>query len=298
MKRTLLFVIVLTVALALNQIAAFSNPIGEKGIETISEISQGSDVKEEPQATSELSQGNNNGEPQAVSKSSQGNNEELQTDSNIKEKKLEIVSKTSKGSNKYYNWNINIPQLKGLESGKIQKAINDQIMGDIISFRNEIYKQAKEGYAAAQKSGYPFNPYEAHTTYQVGYLGSNLLSLTVDLYQFTGGAHGGTTRVPYNYDLTTGKPLGYKDLFKKGTDYKKVIVEEIVKSIQENPDIYFPDAVETVRNFTDAQPFYLTEEGIVVIYGQYEIAPYAAGIREFLIPYSLFGNAVIDRIDE
>ena len=36
--------------------------------------------------------------------------------------------------------------------------------------------------------------------------------------RYTGGAHGLTTKVSYNYNLKTGKELKLKDLFKEGFD--------------------------------------------------------------------------------
>ncbi|TET09608.1 MAG: DUF3298 domain-containing protein [Candidatus Atribacteria bacterium] len=42
---------------------------------------------------------------------------------------------------------------------------------------------------------------------------------------------------------------------------------------------------------SEEQPFYLIEDGIVVYFGLYEIAPYASGIRYFKIPYFLFGHS-------
>jgi ABC-type Fe3+-hydroxamate transport system substrate-binding protein len=71
-------------------------------------------------------------------------------------------------------------------------------------------------------------------------------------------------------------------------NYKEVIVHHVRDQIIKNPNVYFKEAMETVKDFTDEQPFYITPKGIVVVYGLYEIAPYAAGIQEFLVPFSAF----------
>lgn len=199
--------------------------------------------------------------------------------------KPEIVSKVDEGSNKYMNWNLTTPQLKGLENRKVEKSINKQFKNDVNSFKKEVLKMAKEAYKESQETEYPFTPFEAYTAYDVHFLKPKLLSLTIDMYQFTGGAHGLTVRKAYNYNLETGKQLGYQDLF-EDCDYKSIIIARVSEEIQRNPEIYFDDALETVKKFTDDQPFYITKKGIVVYYGLYEIAPYAAGIREFFIPFS------------
>ena len=203
---------------------------------------------------------------------------------------VEIISEVKEGSDKYMSWDMEIPQVEGLKSNKIEKKINKQLSGDIIRFKEELHKEAKKSYKESKGSKYPFRPYDVKTVYDVRYLDKDVLSLTVDKYQYTGGAHGMTFRTAYNYDLCTGKELGYQDIFKDYPDYKKVIVDRITEAILKNPEDYFSDAVDTVEKFTDDQPFYITDEGIVVYYGLYEIAPYAAGIREFLIPYSLFSK--------
>lgn len=200
----------------------------------------------------------------------------------------EVISRIDEGSNKYMTWKLEIPQIKGLENRKVEQSINSEFAETVISFKKELLAEAKKAYKEAKKSGYPFHPYEAVTTYAVHYLNKNLLSLTIDLYSYTGGAHGNTVRLAFNYDLKTGKKLGYKDIFKECVDYKKVIINEVTKKIMSNPGNYFPDAVETVKKFTDEQPFYITKDGIVVYYGLYEIAPYSSGIQEFFIPFSAF----------
>jgi AAA15 family ATPase/GTPase len=200
----------------------------------------------------------------------------------------EVISLKDVGSNKYMSWKLEIPQIKGLENRKVERSINSQFKKTVESFKKELLVEAKKAYKEAEKAGYPFHPYEAQTTYAVHFLNCNLLSLTMDLYSYTGGAHGNTIRLAFNYDLKTGKELGYKDIFRECVDYKKVIIDEVSKKIMSNPENFFPDALETVKNFTDEQPFYITKDGIVVFYGLYEIAPYVAGIQEFFIPFSAF----------
>lgn len=115
----------------------------------------------------------------------------------------------------------------------------------------------------------------------------------MDYYQFTGGAHGGTERRHYNYDLATGQEVALKDLFNQGVDYKKIINQEIGAQIKANPEGgYFAQPELGFKTIADDQPFYLADGGLVVYFAQYEIAPYAAGIPEFKIPFSLFKSGI------
>ena len=49
--------------------------------------------------------------------------------------------------------------------------------------------------------------------------------------------------------------------------------------------MYFDDYFHLVRENFKPNNFYLVDEGIVIYYDLYDIAPYAAGIRTFLIPF-------------
>ncbi|KRQ87876.1 Peptidoglycan-N-acetylmuramic acid deacetylase PdaC [Caloramator mitchellensis] len=186
--------------------------------------------------------------------------------------------------------NLDVPNIIGLKNLRIQRKINAMFIKDIFSFSRRIEKMALK----AQKDGVLRNPYEAYTRFKVAFNCNCILSIPVTFYEYTGGAHGNTVIKAYNLNLKNGKTLGYKDIFKKGFDYKTIIVNEIQRQIKENKnDIpYFDDALDTVAKFTDEQPFYITSEGLVVYYGLYELAPYVAGIQEFTIPYSLLKDGL------
>ncbi len=117
-----------------------------------------------------------------------------------------------------------------------------------------------------------------------------VVSLFFDQYEFTGGAHGNTVRCSDTWNLQRGCCLLMRDLFARTTNYRAYLIEHINKQIAEQMEtddsIYFDDyPCLTVRYFNERQ-FYLTPDGIVVYYQQYEIAPYSTGIPTFTIPYS------------
>ncbi|GAG64710.1 unnamed protein product [marine sediment metagenome] len=70
-------------------------------------------------------------------------------------------------------------------------------------------------------------------------------------------------------------------------DYLKIINQEIKRQIKLNPEAYFDDGV-VFQSISEEQPFYLIEDGMVIYFGLYEIAPYSSGIRYFKISFSLF----------
>lgn len=90
----------------------------------------------------------------------------------------------------------------------------------------------------------------------------------------------------YNLNLANGKRITLPDILKEKKDYVKIINQEIKRKIKLNPDVYFDDAVS--HSISPEQPFYIIEDGIVIYFGLYEIAPYSSGIRYFKIPFTLF----------
>ena len=84
--------------------------------------------------------------------------------------------------------------------------------------------------------------------------------------------------------MRTGEFLILENLFKENIDYKTVIneeiriqIEELIKSDKQNKGIY------EFKSIWYKQKFYIQDDNLVVYFDLYEIAPYAAGIPEFII---------------
>jgi predicted small secreted protein len=209
---------------------------------------------------------------------------------------LTITTKQVQQNSETIQVDLSIPVIDGLQDSKLQQQLNNRFEQDASTFETDIETQAGEDIKEAAKSGYPFRQYNATTAYKVAYNQNGLLSITVDYYQFTGGAHGATERRPYNYDLETGKELSLQDLFKAGVNYKEILNREIAAQIKANPEGgYLTQPEMGFETIDDNQPFYLTDGGLVVYFAQYEIAPYVAGIPEFKIPFSLLKDSVEPR---
>jgi hypothetical protein len=209
---------------------------------------------------------------------------------------LTITTKQVQQNSETIQVDLSIPVIDGLQDSKLQQQLNNRFEQDALNFANDTATQAGEDVKEAAKSGYPFRQYNATTAYKTAYNQNGLLSITVDYYQFTGGANGTTDRIPYNYDLVTGQELSLQDLFKTGVNYEETINREITAQIRANPEgEYFTQPDMEFKTIDDNQPFYLTDGGLVVYFGQAEIAPHAAGIPEFKIPFSLFKDGVKPR---
>lgn len=205
---------------------------------------------------------------------------------------VKITPKEMKIVNDFLNFTYKIPVLESPKDNVIIPKINSKFEKDALDFKNSLQEQAVNAASEAQKNGLQFKPYSGNVDYRVTFNKNEFLSIPITFYSYTGGAHGLTVQESRNINLKTGNEIKLSTIFKIGVNYKDIIIEEIKKQVSANPSIYFNDALNKINDIPDDQPFYITNDGVVIYYGLYEIAPYASGIREFKIPFSLFTDGV------
>ncbi len=154
---------------------------------------------------------------------------------------------------------------------------------------SKLYQLAADDYEYSVANGFPIHQYEVNVEYHVTYNQNCTLSLYFDRYEFTGGAHGMTKRDSDTWDLHQGIRMDLMDFFPDNKNYTKYIQNEIItqieKEIKNNGNMFFEDYADLVKENFNAANFYLTQEGIVIYFQLYEIAPYVSGIQTFTIPY-------------
>ena len=180
---------------------------------------------------------------------------------------------------------IQYPVVVGLADQKIQDEIN-------ATFKNLADQAAQEGAKNAADLApaviqFPDMPgqCEVYFNYQIKYNQNGLLSLVFQNYQYAGGAHGNTVQTGYTMNLKTGQQCALKDLFKANADYVSIISNSVKTQLDERD--LTAALFQPFSKINENQGYYLSDNGIVVYFQQYEILPYAAGIQEFTVDYSL-----------
>ncbi|HWP80694.1 MAG TPA: DUF3298 and DUF4163 domain-containing protein [Candidatus Acidoferrum sp.] len=189
------------------------------------------------------------------------------------------------------------PNVRLRGAPEVESRINCRIQTEVADFlcnaSNVLYRQAVQGYQYARKNGFPFNPYDAVMQYEVTYNQNCHLSVYVDEYLYTGGAHGNTLRSSDTWDLYDGCAMTLSALFEPDFDYRGMLTAQLIRqadrNMQENPGIYFEEYRDLILMNFNEESFYLTPEGLAIYFQQYEIAPYASGIIVFTIPYETLG---------
>ena len=148
---------------------------------------------------------------------------------------------------------------------------------------------SKAGDSTDPMTDYSGLPYEFYNTVTgLTYYDDHLLSLRITEYDYTGGAHGSAVNSYYVMDRKTGQKLLLGDIVDlNNTDFKSLVVKYLKEKISKNPEMFFEGAEQNIENGYQNNEFnfYLTKEGVGVEFGQYEIAPYAAGMQDIVIPY-------------
>jgi hypothetical protein len=127
-----------------------------------------------------------------------------------------------------------------------------------------------------------------NTSMLIRHNGNGVLSYTIESNQFTGGAHGGTTFRNTALDLRNGEKIREEDLFTEESlplineiILKKLEIENKVESSEELAQIGYFDVTEIGQY----KNFYLTNDGIVYTFNEYEIGAYALGTIEVKLLY-------------
>ncbi len=142
-----------------------------------------------------------------------------------------------------------------------------------------------------------FGPTKDHQysfiTMYKAYSNPSYLTHRMDIYEFTGGAHGGTSAETYTYNQE-GKPVSATDLFVDKAAIAKF--SEIVKA----QALALPDHKETINSewladsagpdAVNFKAFAFSGTNLIIIFQQYAIAPYSDGIIEVPIPLSELGG--------
>jgi peptidoglycan-N-acetylmuramic acid deacetylase PdaC-like protein/uncharacterized protein DUF3298 len=186
---------------------------------------------------------------------------------------------------------INIPKAEG--DSDLANTINNKIenhianilnfseddtdsiaLNDVVSRFDTEYKAFKNDFEESALV------WEALFDGEVTYQSSEIISIAINSYLNTGGAHGNMNVTFLNFNPKTGDVLTFDDLFTNKGDLTKAVkpfFDEKTKA--ENTAYFFGEDFHLPGNIG------FNDEGIIFFYNVYEIASYADGITEFTIPF-------------
>lgn len=105
----------------------------------------------------------------------------------------------------------------------------------------------------------------------------------------SGAAHGITIVAPLTFDRHTGREVQLKHIFKKNTDYieklSNISRKALREQLGERADANWIDS-GTEPKPENFEVFAFTDKGFTIFFQQYQVASFADGIQEVVVPYS------------
>jgi hypothetical protein len=156
---------------------------------------------------------------------------------------------------------------------------SDIILGDALVKFDSIYIAFKDDFEESSLA------WEALIDGEVTYQSSEITCIAINSYLNTGGAHGNMNISFLNFNSQTGELLKNDELIKNKINFIKIAEKYFNLQLQEASnengfnDYFFGDGFQLPENIG------FSDEGIILLYNVYEIAPYSEGITEFTIPF-------------
>lgn len=135
-------------------------------------------------------------------------------------------------------------------------------------------------------------------SHEVHFNSPKLTALELMVSSFTGGAHPIGFSETYNFFLPGGEPLKLDSLIKDRAGFMQLLEKEfkLNRGLPETANLqeegfFYDQAFALPGNYV------FSAEGLYLIYNVYEVAPYALGPTEFLIPYDKLKELLnLDRV--
>ncbi|MDG5473027.1 DUF3298 and DUF4163 domain-containing protein [Jeotgalibacillus sp. ET6] len=180
---------------------------------------------------------------------------------------LPVTIKTKSLNNPALNIKILYPEVTELYNPSVQMNINVKIVETLNRMLLDL------GY-------HDPNLQEMIGYYEIKTNERRILSLSLIVYSYTGGAHGLTLIKSLTFNADTGKMYLLYELFKPGAPFVERLSDIISEKIKKWDIPLIGDFTSIRRD----QDFYLADHSLVIYFQQYEISPYVAGFPYFPIP--------------
>lgn len=188
------------------------------------------------------------------------------------------------------------PQLKELIGQDVRSALYAPIESDEkTQSRDLLVAELDERFKEFTQPGFSDAPVDWEITRTASVLFQNSDVITIDIRSegFVGGAHGFNERTLMAFDVASGRRLAIKDLIDPASEalFHKLVEDQFRRAREIPVGESLADAGYFVRP-GEPMPvpdnFGITPGGLVIQYNPYEVAPYAYGATEIVVPLEAF----------
>lgn len=183
----------------------------------------------------------------------------------------------------HYTIAIGYPQIEGLETEAVSR-VNQAIRDTLVDFTMAIRPDRSDFTGDPEQDRLIVANAQGGPVRVV--LNDSLFSARVDVYLYTGGAHGDTVTFPLTYDLTTGEPIRTPDLFRDAPAAWDTLAARSTRQLTARlgGGALFDDAVPAEPSlFSNVT---LGNDSLTVFFPPYAVGPYAIGAQEVTWSYA------------
>lgn len=195
---------------------------------------------------------------------------------------------------------INISLPNAIDESKLARTINTALREEVISFlhfddQSDIsdidtaIKSFKSGFLELQERYEDeTTPWEAKIDSEITFEDSHLLTIALDAYIFTGGAHGYTSKRLLNFDKIKGHELENWELFKDSIAFRNLAERKfrLKENIPQDKPINYTGFMFEQDSFYLPENIGFTKKGMKLLYNQYEVSSFADGTIELVLPHT------------
>lgn len=177
-----------------------------------------------------------------------------------------------------YKWKVTTPRFNGFD--KITK-----LAGEVIAGTSKEYEFIK----SLDEDEERINSFYFNVEPSIIQNKNGVLSFSLDMYDYTGGAHGNYWSLHYNYDLVKDRKIELHELFNESSDYQEILYTYLFSKMTnnegfaENLKTYYYDKNEPLE-------YYISAGRLYIYFGVYAIGSYADGERIYEIPRDIIDN--------
>ena len=204
-----------------------------------------------------------------------------------------VQAETPAGGSPLLRWSNALLELPG------QGAVNQALRSDYDT-REQHYdsylEAATADYQSRAADGFTdaFLPYEVTRTVHLGRLDDTLVSVRYEDTANTGGAHPETSSLCATYSLQTGAPLTLDTLATDPEQLQAAVSAELgaLTAQPQYDGVFFDGYEQLLGQALSGGSWYLTDQGLTLVFDPASIAPYSAGVQQFTIPYASLDGLV------
>ena len=189
--------------------------------------------------------------------------------------------------------NIDYPFIMNVDNSEAVNRINlmlEEEFKQSIAWYDEIVSDTSLFFDSTYIMQYSFE-----TGYQVYYNTKNFVSIVLNHYQYTGGAHGNYFALGFNINLSDATLLTLNEIIQEGKlDLLAYECEETILENYQANSLFEAGLFENEIVILEDQDFYIIPGAVVLQFDPYEIGPYSMGEIVVEIPFEKIRDILIE----